>query len=113
MKIYGDENNDFILLEMGHRIRDIRLSRSITQKELANDSGVAYSTIVRIENGEGANIENLMRVMRVFGLLHNFDILIPEQEMTPEELYNNKTKRQRAPKVKNNENNWTWGDEKK
>ena len=60
MKIYGDENNDFILKELGQRIKNVRISRSITQKELAIDAGVSYNTVIRFENGEGANLENVI-----------------------------------------------------
>ena len=112
MKIYGDENNSFILEELGKRIKDIRLSRSMSQKELAYYSGVAQSTLIRIENGEGGNLENLMKIMRILGLIQNFEFLIPEQELTPEEIFSNVSKRKRAPRVKRiQENNWTWGDE--
>lgn len=112
MKIYGDENNAYILKEIGQRIKDIRLGQSMTQKELAENAGVAYSTVVRIENGEGVNIENLMRVIRTLGLIQNFDLLVPEQELTPEEIFKNKPKRKRASKARKAiENTWTWGDE--
>lgn len=113
MKIYGDENNAFILEELGKRIKEIRLSRSMSQKELAYYSGVAQSTLIRIENGEGGNLENLMKIMRILDLLQNFDLLVPEQELTPEEIFANVSKRKRAPKVKKAEEyEWSWGDEK-
>ena len=106
MKIYGDENNTSILNELGKRIRDIRISHSITQKELAKDSGVSYNTVVRLENGEGANLENVIKIMRSLGILQNINLLIPEQEITPEELFKGTSKR----KEKNDD--WKWGDEK-
>lgn len=113
MKIYGNENNAFILKEIGQRIKDIRISRSLTQKELAQNAGVSYNTLIRIENGDGANIENLIRVMRTLGLLQNFDLLIPEQNMTAEEFFYNKPKRKRVSRVKKeNRTDWVWGDEK-
>lgn len=112
MKIYGDENNAFILKELGQRIKDIRVARSLTQKELSVQAGVSFSTIVRIENGEGVNIENLMRVMRVIGLLQNFELLVPEQELMPDDILKNKKKRKRVfKKADDNQNDWKWGDE--
>lgn len=111
MKIYGDENNIFILNELGKRIKDIRVSRSITQKKLSENAGVSYNTIIRFENGEGANLENLIKIMRVLDILQNFDLLIPEQELSPEEIFKGKKKRKRASKIKKEENNWKWGDE--
>lgn len=112
MKIYGDENNTFILRELGKRIKDMRLGRCMTQKELAQDAGVSYNTLIRIENGEGANLENLMKVMRTLGILQNFELLVPEQELTPEESFKGISKRKRASRTKKEENNnWMWGDE--
>lgn len=114
MKIYGDENNLFILKEIGNRIKEIRISKSMTQKDLASNAGVAHSTIVRIENGEGANLENLIKIIRILGFAQNFDLLIPEQEMTPEDIFMRKEKRKRVTKnnSKYTENEWIWGDEK-
>lgn len=112
MKIYGDENNAFILKELGQRIKDIRIGRSMTQKDISIQAGVSFSTIVRLENGEGVNIENLMRVMRVLGLLQNFNLLVPEQELTPDEILHKKQKRKRAVKLsETNKSDWKWGDE--
>lgn len=112
MKIYGDENNAFILKELGQRLKDIRIGRSITQRNLSVQAGVSFSTIVRIENGEGVNIENLMRVMRELGLLQNFNLLVPEQELTPDEILHGKQKRRRAVKMpEKSKSDWKWGDE--
>lgn len=110
MKITGDENNKTILKELGHRIKDIRISRSVTQQELAQSAGVSFSTVVRVENGGGVNIENYMKILRILGLLPNFNLLIPEHQPTLEELFEVKPKRQRASKQKR-EREWKWGDE--
>ena len=111
MKIYGNENNIFIIKELGKRIKDVRISRSLTQKELAENAGISYNTVIRLENGEGANLENLIKIMRVLGILQNFDLLIPEQELSPEEIFKGKKKRKRASKIREKENDWQWGDE--
>lgn len=112
MKIYGEENNTFILNELGQRIKDIRISRSYTQQELAQMSGVSFSTIVRLERGDAVNTDNFLRILRVFNLLKNLDLLVPEQKQTPEEVYKNIPKRQRSSKRKSkNVQEWKWGDE--
>ena len=110
MKITGDENNKTILEELGHRIKDVRIGRSITQQDLAQNAGVSFSTVVRVENGEGVNMENYMKVLRILGLLPNLDLLIPEQQPTPEELFKGRPKRLRASKQKK-ARGWKWGDE--
>lgn len=110
MRIQGEENNEWILIELGKRIKDIRISRSITQEELAHNAGLSFSTVVRVENGEGSNIENLMKILRVLNLVQNFDLLVPEQQPRPEDILKNKPKRQRASKPKKDAE-WKWGDE--
>lgn len=110
MKITGDENNRIILEELGRRLRDVRIGRSITQQELAQNAGVSFSTVVRVENGEGVNLENYMKLLRILGLLPNFDLLIPERQPTLEELFKGKPKRKRASKQKK-VREWKWGDE--
>ena len=67
--------------------------------------------MTRIENGDGATLDNLIKIMRMLGRLNNIDLLIPEQELTPEDIFNHKTKPQRASKKKNIDKNWLWGDE--
>ena len=49
MKLTGVETNKIILKELGQRIKDIRISMSLTQEELALKSGVSIRTIVRLE----------------------------------------------------------------
>lgn len=114
MKIYGDENNSFILKELGQRVKDIRINQVMTQKDLCEKAGVSFSTVVRIENGEGINTDNLLKIMRALNLLQNWDLLIPEQDQTPDEILKEKNKRKRVFKIKEEKvKEWTWGDEEK
>ena len=113
MRIYGDEGNAIILREIGERIQQIRVGKGMTQQELAQEAGVSFSTMTRIERGEGVQIEKLMLVMRVLGLLQNMNLLIPEQELSPEELYKGGKRRMRASKMQNQTvSEWKWGDER-
>jgi len=111
MKIYGDENNAFLLKEMGERIRDIRIAKNLTQEEVAEDIGVSLSTIKRIESGTGSTLENFLRILRYFNLTQNLEVLIPTQQQSAEEIYRNVSKRQRARKEKQTITEFKWGDE--
>ena len=113
MKICGTDSADFILRELGCRVKDIRIRRNMTQYEMARNAGVSFSTIVRIEKGESVNMDNFIRAIRVFDLLENFDLLIPEQKRTPEEIYKGIRKRKRAHKpYAEKQGEWIWEDEK-
>ena len=112
MKITGNENNTYILTEIGKRIKDIRVIHSMTQKELAEKAGVSAKTVERIENGENVKIENLLNVLRILNFLQNLNLLIPEQEYLSVE--EREKKRQRASKkalIVKEDNSWKWGDE--
>lgn len=114
MKIYGDERLEVILKELGGRIKDIRIKRDMTQKDLAENAGVSFSTVVRVEMGEGVNMENFMRIIRVFDFLGNFDLLVPEQILSPEDIYKGRQKKKRTYKGKKSAfTEWIWEDEKK
>ena len=77
MKIYGAENNEIIMKEIGIRIKDTRIAIDLTQKELAERAGISQRTIERIENGENIKVENIINVLRAMQLLRNLDNLVP------------------------------------
>ena len=111
VKIQGTENNLFILAELGNRIRDLRISLNMTQKELAQKAGVSPKTMERIENGENVKIENLLNVFRAMNILQNLDILIPEQKVLLLEKELPKRKRVSKKKTVDTDYMWKWGDE--
>lgn len=114
MKIYGLENNEIIMKEIGIRVKHTRIAINLTQKELAERAGIAQRTVERIENGENIKIENILNVLRAMQLLQNIENLIPEQRLRPTELHDNGKKRARATSKKRTDITieWKWGDEK-
>ncbi|XCP85231.1 hypothetical protein ABXS75_00010 [Roseburia hominis] len=83
MTIYGNENNETIMMELGQRIRDTRIRMQITQAGMAEQSGVAIRTIVRMEKGESVYLDSMLNVLRVLGVLENLNLLLQEQELAP------------------------------
>lgn len=58
------------LAESGHSIRTWRKLRGLTQVQLAERSGVARTTVIRLERGEGAvSLENVFRVLHSLGVI--------------------------------------------
>ena len=114
MRLYGTENNQTILMELGRRIQDTRIAASLTQKELAERAGISLSTLVRLESGESVRFEYVLNTLRALNLLSNIDLLVQEQEMRPSDLldYGKKRKRVRiSPKENPIRKPWKWGDE--
>lgn len=50
-------------------VRDMRLFRNWTQRELAERAGVSYSTLRRLEDGESVRLADTLSVLEVLGLL--------------------------------------------
>lgn len=57
------------LTAVAQTVRDVRLLRNWTQRELADRSGVSYSTLRRLEDGESIRLADTFRVLEVLGLL--------------------------------------------
>lgn len=103
-------NNKEILKELGSRIKDTRIGLNYTQSELARRANISLSTVTRAEKGDNITLEQLIIILRELRLLNNLELLIPQTELTPLELFEKKTKRQRVKK-KQIINEWKWGDE--
>lgn len=104
---------------LGQRFAQHRLEKNRTQAELAHEAGVSKRTIERLEGGESIHTTNLVRVLRVLGLLANLDELVPAPVPSPLEALRSKEKRRkrasgRSRQVSDTESGgWTWGDEPK
>ena len=103
------DSNIALMKEMGERIKQIRIGREMTQKELSEKSGVSISTVTRIERGENVSVEQMLQVLRVLNLIKNLEYLIPETKKTPIQVLNGETSRKRVRRKKNKKD-WEWGD---
>ncbi|MBR3817172.1 MAG: helix-turn-helix transcriptional regulator [Clostridia bacterium] len=113
MKIsnYNDEKS--ILVELGNRIQQYRISLNITQSELAQRCGLSLKTIARTEVGYDTKLSNLIKILNEIGLSENLDILIPEPQPDYKALFEEKTIRKRArPDKKKTDSAWVWGEDK-
>jgi transcriptional regulator with XRE-family HTH domain len=110
----GDEA---VLVEIGQRLRRIRIDTNLTQSSLARQAGVGRSTVERLESGQSVQLANFIRIMRVLGLLERFVQALPEPGISPMDLLELKSrKRERARRRKSpaaaGDSPWRWGDEK-
>lgn len=109
--------DDVVLKTLGERLARRRLSRNLTQDQLAREAGVSKRTLIRLEHGESTQLTNLIRVLRALDLLSNLDLLVPAPRPSPlAQLEVQRRERKRAsprstgdaPETKRP---WTWGDE--
>ena len=60
------------LREIGQDLTTWRKLRQLTAAELADRAGIGVATVHRLEAGQGATLENLLRVARALGMLDAF-----------------------------------------
>lgn len=117
-------SDDAILAEIGDRAGAARISRDLTQAELARDAGISKRTVERLESGESVQLTSFVRVLRALDLLAGFDTLLPPARPTPMDLLRGRGK---APKRASGERGgrgpeptdpqgerdpgWTWGED--
>lgn len=90
---------DEALREAGKRLAQIRLSRNITQQELAQRAGVSKRSLERLEAGEGGlRLVLFFAVCGVLGLMPGFESLLPEMQLSPQDILAKRTLPKRARK---------------
>jgi transcriptional regulator with XRE-family HTH domain len=95
------------------RLESIRLSRNITQVQLAEEAGVSPRTIGRLEKGQGISLDTFIRVLIALGIQQSLEALLPDPAVRPiERVGIGATERKRARPAKhgNERATWSWGD---
>ena len=87
---WNSKSNDNVAQEIGKRLKTHRINKRFTQKQLAEKAGVSLFTIAQIEKGKPVSISMLIPVLRVLRLLDNMELLIPEPQISPVALLNQK-----------------------
>jgi transcriptional regulator with XRE-family HTH domain len=98
---------------LGKQLRNIRLSRNITQSKLAKEAGVSTPTIGRLERGKGISLDTFIRVLIALGIQHNLSALLPDPNIRPmERISTIGVERQRARPESSGKmaSPWEWGD---
>jgi len=105
------------LSELAARLKAYRIDFPLTQKELADKSGVALRSILRMENGEDVQLGNLIKVLIALDLDANLDMLVPDPTKRPSFYLRDKSivsqrKRVRKKEFHTPNTDSRWGDEK-
>lgn len=114
MRIADLNTDKAVLEEIGQRLRDLRLSRNLSQAALAKEAGMARFTLQRIEDGQPSSMTNMIRLLRALDLLEELDGLVPEGVDRPvDQLRRRGKRRRRAGSQQKTEGSgpWKWGDE--
>lgn len=89
-----------ILMDLGSRLRDLRVSHGYSQIELAKKAAVSRATIQSLENSGRVSLSSLLRVLRVLGEHHAFENIAPAQDFDPQAVFEREQNRDQRPSRK-------------
>ena len=98
---------------LSERLRNYRIDMGLTQKQLAEKSGVSLRCIQHLENKEDVQVSNLCKVMIALGLSDRITELVPDVSRRPSDylVKESPRKRVRAKKSDADAAPFTWGDD--
>lgn len=85
---------------LGERLRAIRLSRNLTQRELAEKAGLSLRALINLEAGEGSTVESLMRVLKGLNVATAIELLAPQPKVSPLQILKQGTQVRRAGRAR-------------
>ena len=111
MKIDGTIREKGILKELSWRIKQCRISMSLTQEDLAEKSMLSLGTVRRFERGEDISFLNVIKILSALNLSQNLDLLVVDPEKRPSYHLDKEKKRERARKKTMPQKVWKWGED--
>lgn len=91
-------------VQLGARLRALRLERNLDQATLAARAGVSLNALKHLEGGRGSTLKTLMSVLRALDRLEWFDTIAPVATINPLTMPRAATPRQRAAPRRKKEN---------
>jgi transcriptional regulator with XRE-family HTH domain len=98
MMDYTEYSATELVKVLGVRFKDYRLRAQLTQKDVAELTGLTVPTIQRFENGLSGNITlgTFLLLMKAVGCINGLDELMPDQPESPYLYKDNNKKAQRV-----------------
>ena len=116
MKITFSSSTEEILSEVGRRIKAARINANMTQRQMAENTGLSLKTVSNLENGKDVSFSTVIDVLRVTGNLQTLDVILPENVVRPSQIVQMGKPRERVRSrrrgVAETESGWKWGDER-
>lgn len=70
-------------IALGERLRRLRLSRNIDQRETASKAGISEKALRNLESGHGSTVETFLRTLKALGYVQGIEMLAPEATVDP------------------------------
>lgn len=103
-----------VAADLGASLARLRLSRNVTQRELAERAGLSERTVKRFEGGEGGSLDTLIRLLQALELAGALETLLPDPGIEPaRRLEKGARERRRASTARRPSRRlpWTWDEE--
>lgn len=87
---------------LGNRFKEYRMRCNLTQREVAEQSGIGLTTIHKFENGTAGNLSlsTFLLLLKVVGQINALDDLLPELPESPYLIRKENKKAQRVRHTK-------------
>lgn len=69
--------------KLGEGTRAVRVSRNLTQQELAAKAGLSHKSVAKLERGEGSAVETLIRVLHALKATDFIENLVSRPTISP------------------------------
>ena len=95
------------------KIKKYRIEVGITQKELADKTGLSLRSVQRFESGEEISLSGFIKILYVLELIENVNNAIPDMDKRPSVMLAREKHhdRKRVRKTASGDNEFKWGDE--
>jgi transcriptional regulator with XRE-family HTH domain len=90
------ENLNSLQHDLGHRLRQLRLSRNLDQRTVADKAGISLRALSKLENGQGSTLETFLRTLRALDYVKGIEMIAPEPTVSPLALLKNSRPPQRV-----------------
>lgn len=100
--------------DLGARIARIRLSRNLTQANLALEAGASVRSIKRLEAGENISLDTFIRVLMALDMEDHLRTILPDPDVRPVERIRregHERQRARGRSAVTKATDWAWGEE--
>ena len=83
---WQNSSHEQIYNRIGKQIKQMRKVYGYSQEQLAEETGLGRTTIIRIEKGEVITLDSIIRIFSVFSILDRFDELFVAPELSPMQI---------------------------
>lgn len=109
---FSTASSEAIIEALCKRLDEIRLSRNLSQAELAAEAGVSRRTMNRLADGQSISLDSFLRIMQALHLTDHLAALLPDPSVRPvDRVRLDGAERQRASGKRAAPAAWKWGDE--